>query len=170
MPYRSIVAVLTLDTVLIYDTHHTQPLAIIQGLHYANLTDAAWSACGHNLMVSSTDGYLSIVTFAPGELGTVYQTAPTTSSTTVKPLEIAPTEVHLPPCEDDEQGTNEVVLEAPPRKKAKVTVEEEPQEEVVVEQAVTQLSLTTPQDEQEQPPQKKKKRIQPMLLTSTTAN
>ena len=158
-------AVLTLDTVLIYDTHHTQPLAIIQGLHYANLTDAAWSACGHALMVSSTDGYLSIVTFGKGELGTVYQTAPTVS-TTVKPLEIAPTEVHLPPCEDETtsgNNNNEVVLEAPPQKKV------EPQ--VVVEQAVTQLSLTTPQDQDnEQQPQKKKKRIQPMLLTSTTAN
>jgi hypothetical protein len=72
LPYRSIFCVLTCDSVLIYDTHHTQPLSVVQGLHYSNLTDATWSADGHNLMVCSTDGYVSIIRFTPGELGKVY--------------------------------------------------------------------------------------------------
>ena len=72
LPYRSIFAVLTLDSVVIYDTYHTTPLAIARGLHYANLTDAVWSPDGLTLMVSSRDGYISILNFADGELGERY--------------------------------------------------------------------------------------------------
>ncbi|KAK1743869.1 WD40 repeat domain-containing protein [Skeletonema marinoi] len=61
LPYRSIFAVLTIDTVLIYDTHHNVPLAMARGLHYAGLTDA-----------SCSDGYVSILSFGEGELGEVY--------------------------------------------------------------------------------------------------
>lgn len=73
LPYRSIFAVLTSDTVLIYDTHHNQPLALAKGLHYAALTDAAWSTDGKTLFVTSSDGYLSILSFGDGELGEVYE-------------------------------------------------------------------------------------------------
>lgn len=73
LPYRSIFAVLTSDTVLIYDTHHNQPLALAKGLHYAALTDAAWSTDGKTLFVTSSDGYLSILSFGNGELGEVYE-------------------------------------------------------------------------------------------------
>lgn len=69
LPHRSIFAVLTIDTVLIYDTIHDQPLAVARGLHYAGLTDAAWSADGKTLFVTSSDGYVSILSFANGELG-----------------------------------------------------------------------------------------------------
>lgn len=72
LPYRSIFVVLTADTVLIYDTHHDHPLAIARGLHYAGLTDAAWSADGRTLFVTSSDGYVSILSFGAGELGKVY--------------------------------------------------------------------------------------------------
>jgi chromatin assembly factor 1 subunit B len=72
LPYRSIFAVLTWDSVIVYDTCQSKPLAIARGLHYANLADATWSADGLNLVVCSTDGYLSIISFAPGELGDVY--------------------------------------------------------------------------------------------------
>lgn len=72
LPYRSIFAVLTIDTVLIYDTHHDRPLAMARGLHYAGLTDAAWSADGKTLFVTSSDGYISILSFAKEELGEVY--------------------------------------------------------------------------------------------------
>jgi chromatin assembly factor 1 subunit B len=56
----------------VYDTCQSKPLSIARGLHYANLADATWSADGLNLVVCSTDGYLSIISFAPGELGEVY--------------------------------------------------------------------------------------------------
>lgn len=69
MPHRCIFAVLTVDAVLIYDTVHDSPLAVARGLHYAGLTDAAWSADGKTLFVTSSDGYVSILSFANGELG-----------------------------------------------------------------------------------------------------
>jgi hypothetical protein len=58
--------------VLIYDTYHLKPLSIIRGIHYTNLVDASWSVDGHSLFVCSTDGYITIIRFAPGELGLVY--------------------------------------------------------------------------------------------------
>ena len=73
LPHRSIFAVLTSDTVLIYDTHHNQPLAMASGLHFAPLTDAAWSNDGKTLFVTSSDGYISILSFGKGELGEVYE-------------------------------------------------------------------------------------------------
>ena len=78
--YRSVFAVLTTDSVVIYDTHHDRPLALARGLHYAGLTDAAWSGDGRTLFVTSSDGYVSILSFGTGELGDVYA-APTTTTT-----------------------------------------------------------------------------------------
>jgi len=72
LPYRSIFAVLTTDSILIYDTYHTRPLCIARGLHYAGLTDCSWSSDGKNLVVCSTDGYVSILSFGEDELGEVY--------------------------------------------------------------------------------------------------
>jgi hypothetical protein len=72
LPYRSIFAVLTLDSVLIYDTYHMKPLSIIRGIHYANIVDATWTSDGHSLLVCSTDCFVTIIRFAPGELGQVY--------------------------------------------------------------------------------------------------
>ncbi len=63
-------AVATLDTVYVYDTQHLHPIAALSGLHYDKYTDVAWSADGNTLMVASTDGYCSLIAFAPGELGT----------------------------------------------------------------------------------------------------
>jgi hypothetical protein len=77
LPYRSVFCVLTWDAVLVYDTFHTNPLAIVSGLHYCNLVDAAWSDDGRTLFVCSTDGYVSIVQFDDGELGQVYVPPPT---------------------------------------------------------------------------------------------
>lgn len=144
LPYRSIFAVLTHDTVLVYDTVQSQPLSIIRGLHYSNLSDATWSADGMHLVVCSTDGYISIVNFAEGELGQVYtppvpvvaQVAAANTSTaalkvdsatTATPVATLPKPTHnvlqatdtlLPPCE--EQGES-ATIEAPPAKKAKKT-------------------------------------------------
>ena len=67
--HRSIFAILTKDTIYVHDTFHEQPLVVLKGLHYANLTDCAWSKDGRSLIVSSSDGYISLVTFSEGELG-----------------------------------------------------------------------------------------------------
>jgi chromatin assembly factor 1 subunit B len=186
LPYRSVFCVLTLDSVLIYDTHHTQPLSVLRGLHYAGLTDCCWSQDGLNLIVSSTDGYISIVNFEPGELGQVYQ-PPIEEEEEVKqeerPKLLLPSLPTIPPCEPG-QAT---ILEGPPAKRSKktritptlissspasttttvvaentaTTAEKRPIcETESVGAAVTKLSLGG-----EQP--KKKKRIQPLLISSS---
>ena len=48
-------AVCTTDTVAVYDTGADAPVAFVSGLHYATITDAAWSPCGLKLVVSSSD-------------------------------------------------------------------------------------------------------------------
>jgi len=44
-------------------------LGFVDGIHYAEFTDAAWSADGLKLLVSSKDGYCTIVVFSAEELG-----------------------------------------------------------------------------------------------------
>eukprot|EP00898_Chlorokybus_atmophyticus_P003827 jgi/Chlat1/4445/Chrsp29S00330 len=70
LPYSMVFAVATLDTVFLYTTQRSQPLAILAGLHMAAITDLAWSRDARYLAISSADGYCSIATFAPDELGT----------------------------------------------------------------------------------------------------
>jgi hypothetical protein len=119
-PYRNVFAVLTWDSVLIYDTVHDQPLAIARGLHYANIVDASWTEDGHTLMVCSTDGYISILRFTDGELGEVYDPQPTIthSPITLSPVELSSigTKILIPPCEP-----GSVTLQNPPRKKTRIT-------------------------------------------------
>jgi chromatin assembly factor 1 subunit B len=90
-PYRSVFAVVTLNAVVLYDTQvrffdwpgyrspltflryaaqqQVHPICTLKDLHYADLTDASWSADGQMLSVSSMDGYLSFIQFAPGFFG-----------------------------------------------------------------------------------------------------
>eukprot|EP00963_Diacronema_lutheri_P008937 scaffold776_cov347-Pavlova_lutheri.AAC.135 len=69
LPYRIVFAAATLDTILLYDTQQSSPLAMLSAMHYAPITDLAWSPDGRCLAFSSHDGYCSIVTFKSGELG-----------------------------------------------------------------------------------------------------
>jgi chromatin assembly factor 1 subunit B len=126
LPYRSLFAVLTVDSVLVYDTHHNRPLALVKGLHYAALTDCCWSPDGKDLILCSSDGYVSLVHFADGELGELYEPPKVqevfSDSLAVTndllsenlPREFAP----LPRCEP---SNNKGVIEAPPAKRAKKT-------------------------------------------------
>ncbi|KAF9920739.1 hypothetical protein FBU30_009347 [Linnemannia zychae] len=72
LSYRSIYAVATQDSILIYDTQQSAALALVSHLHYATFTDMAWSSDGCNLILTSSDGFCSIISFEEGELGTVY--------------------------------------------------------------------------------------------------
>lgn len=42
LPHRLIFAIVTLNSLYIYDTESVVPLAIMAGLHYAAITDVAW--------------------------------------------------------------------------------------------------------------------------------
>lgn len=69
LPYRLIYAIATLNSVFVYDTQHSKPIAILAGLHYAAITDLAWSGDARYLAASSQDGYCSLAVFEEGELG-----------------------------------------------------------------------------------------------------
>ncbi|KAI8365221.1 WD40-repeat-containing domain protein [Radiomyces spectabilis] len=73
LPYRMVYAVATQDSVYIYDTQQTRPICAIRGMHFAPITDIAWSHDGSMLMFSSADGYCSSVVFKQDELGISYQ-------------------------------------------------------------------------------------------------
>ncbi|KAE9965097.1 hypothetical protein BLS_002126 [Venturia inaequalis] len=73
LPYRMIYAVATSDAVYVYDTQQQKPLCVVSNLHFATFTDLTWSNDGLTLLMSSSDGFCSCLTFATGELGQVYQ-------------------------------------------------------------------------------------------------
>merc|ERR1712051_677845 len=73
LPYRMIYAVATQNSIMMYDTQQTEPFARISRIHYIGLNDLSWSSDGNTLVVSSTDGYCSIINFKKGELGAIYQ-------------------------------------------------------------------------------------------------
>ncbi|KAK8393219.1 hypothetical protein O3P69_013315 [Scylla paramamosain] len=72
LPYRMIFAVATQNAVLLYDTQQPVPFGRLSNIHYTHLSDLSWSSDGRILVMSSTDGYCSLVSFAEGELGTPY--------------------------------------------------------------------------------------------------
>lgn len=68
-PYRMVYAVFTMDLVAIFDTSQTTPILTCRDLHYGSLTDAGWSADGYSLVITSTDGFCSLISFTSEELG-----------------------------------------------------------------------------------------------------
>nr|ADK27788.1 RT06283p [Drosophila melanogaster] len=89
LPYRMIYAVATKNAVFFYDTQQPVPFAIVSNIHYSRLTDLAWSSDGTVLIVSSTDGYCSLITFEPTELGDCYEDMETVLSVVLKSSENA---------------------------------------------------------------------------------
>lgn len=73
LPYRMIYAVATKNSVFFYDTQQPVPFAIVSNIHYTRLTDLTWSTDGNVLIVSSTDGFCSLLTFDENELGERYE-------------------------------------------------------------------------------------------------
>lgn len=69
LPYRLIFAIATQDSVVLFDTQRKEAIAIITGLHYANLTDIAWSNDGRTLFFSAVDGFVSTVALGAGVVG-----------------------------------------------------------------------------------------------------
>lgn len=83
LPYRIVYAVLSQDTIAIFDTSSLRPRFICTGFHYGSLTDATWyknkkifimfifffrSPDGMHLIVSATDGFCSLLTLSPDDL------------------------------------------------------------------------------------------------------
>lgn len=81
IPYRIVFAVATIRSVLIYDSQQATPIAYISQIHLARLTDLSWSQDGRMLIVSSYDGYSTMMMFDKGEFGDIY------SEPLLKPVE-----------------------------------------------------------------------------------
>ncbi|KAL4956597.1 WD40-repeat-containing domain protein [Aspergillus filifer] len=104
LPYRVVYAVATQDAVLVYDTQQQAPLCVVSNLHFATFTDLTWSADGLTLIMSSSDGFCSTLSFAPGELGQPYtapisapQSTPSGQSTSTLQTPTDPTKPVQPP-------------------------------------------------------------------------
>ena len=69
LPARFAFAVASKESVFVYHTESAVPVAVAGGLHFAEITDLAWTPDGTSLVVSSRDGYCSVLTFSPHELG-----------------------------------------------------------------------------------------------------
>lgn len=80
LPYRMVFAVATKSCVFLYDTQQVAPFGIISNIHYTRLTDLTWSSDGRVLVVSSTDGFCSLLTFTENELGDLYDDSEIKSS------------------------------------------------------------------------------------------
>lgn len=143
LPHRCLFAVLTLNSVLVYDTQQVEPIAVANHIHYSSLTDATWSADGKCLAVSSSDGYVSIIRFG-NEIGDTLERAsvnawlPKNRFAQPKPKTVVPT------------------LVVPSAKQPPVVTQANPIAESVQSQALTpQASSDVPS---------KKRRITPELV------
>lgn len=67
-----ILAVATDCDIILYDTQQLTPFAYFQKIHYTRITDISWSSDGLLLIASSTDGFCTLITFEPNELGITY--------------------------------------------------------------------------------------------------
>ena len=170
LPHRNVFAILTVDGIFIYDSAHAHPLTVAHGLHYANMTDAAWSSDGRKLLVSSRDGYVTMLEFDDGELGPPV------------PLDALPKHMREKNHVDEALQLKYIRAQEEAAKAAKAALEaaqiaakeqEKPQEEGEVTQeaapsgdaqASQQVAVDTTVAAEGAEPAKKKKRITPQLL------
>ncbi|KAM0881971.1 hypothetical protein ACQ4PT_032600 [Festuca glaucescens] len=113
LPYRAVFAVATFNSLYVYDTESAAPILIHAGLHYAAITDIAWSSDAKYLALSSRDGYCTIIEFENEELGQPHivsgkkeVTEANVTCRNTKPLTVDSMEVDF--------GTSEVKMSACP--------------------------------------------------------
>lgn len=80
LPYKMVFAVATQDSVLIYDTQSLRPIGSLTNLHYLTITDLCWDYDGQKIIISSAEGFCSVVAFEEGKFGKRYNQAAIKSS------------------------------------------------------------------------------------------
>lgn len=73
LPHKMIFAVATQNSVIVYDTEHFKPLGLLKNLHYSTITDITWSSNGKSIVITSAEGFCSIMLLSDGILGTPLQ-------------------------------------------------------------------------------------------------
>ncbi|KAL6268211.1 hypothetical protein P5V15_001322 [Pogonomyrmex californicus] len=86
LAYRMIFAVATQSSILLYDTQQISPIGVVSLIHYGRLNDLSWSSDGQILIVSSSDGYCTIIHFEEGELGKIYKKKDSVNEITVQEM------------------------------------------------------------------------------------
>ncbi|TIB70980.1 WD40 repeat-like protein [Wallemia mellicola] len=122
LPYRMIYAVVSKESIIIYDTQQLSPISILSNLHWAAFTDVTWSPDGQSLMLASLDGYCSIIVFDPEELGTPYkeQQHQLQMSAIAENVQVTPSQSHTNTHVDiqaEKQVENQTVVNQLPVKK-----------------------------------------------------
>lgn len=121
-----IFAIASKSTVRLYDTQQQMPFAIISNIHYARLTDLAWSSDGTALIVSSFDGFCTLIMFEKGELGKLYE----------KPAD-EPMEVATPDDDSKENiAKNENSNETPNKQVTRIETRKQPRVPTSVNQEI----------------------------------
>jgi len=138
VPYRMVYAVASLDAITFYDTQHDLPIAHCANLHYASLTDIAWSSDGKLVVISSTDGYCSFVRFDDGELGTPI---------TFDPIEYQVTQAKIRKAQKKGSSKKEVKKKEEPKKAdLKKSDIESDKKEQIKKPVVTPVRIDEPKD------------------------
>ncbi|KAK6459859.1 WD40-repeat-containing domain protein [Scheffersomyces coipomensis] len=107
LPYQMIFAVATQESIIIYNTSDFQPLGYVSNLHYSYITDIAWSPEGDKIIVSSTDGFCSVISFDEGIFGSIYEA----------PIEKVEEKVNTEVVDPISEPVKEVVLDVEEEKK-----------------------------------------------------
>lgn len=73
MEYSNVLATAGSDkTLAIWSTNNQKPILVLENLVNSSIVDLCWDKTGKGLFLASLDGHLSIVTFSPDELGSVF--------------------------------------------------------------------------------------------------
>ncbi|XP_050427998.1 chromatin assembly factor 1 subunit B [Adelges cooleyi] len=119
LPYRMIYAIATNSSILLMDTQHAVPFAYIGDIHYTRLTDLSWSPDGQLLIVSSSDGFCSIITFSQEELGVPFidKSIKINESVCQEVEDLIKEDAKLLPTKEEEKNNPSIDLAEPPTKK-----------------------------------------------------
>ncbi|KAI1716780.1 chromatin assembly factor 1 subunit B [Ditylenchus destructor] len=88
LPYRLVYAVMTKDSVMVYDSQYSEPFYYIDNMHFNVLTSVSWSPDGKVLAISSMEGYISFVTVEHRVIGKVCKKPPIKEEETMEILPI----------------------------------------------------------------------------------
>jgi hypothetical protein len=69
LPYKLVFAIASASDVAVYTSESLKPIAVMKDMHCAEITDMSWSHTGLDLIITSQDGYCSIMAFEQNELG-----------------------------------------------------------------------------------------------------
>jgi chromatin assembly factor 1 subunit B len=70
--YKYFFSIATKDSVFLYSTDDLHPIAFVSNLHFSTITDVRWDHDGSKIIVSSADGFCSVIFIDPSLLGDKY--------------------------------------------------------------------------------------------------